>query len=243
MENMDAGRGQEVTQVTGGFDPESPDFKEVQRGAETYSIVLMKFLHGKETRDLVMDILKSSDEPFDTVPEAVNKINDIASKTAEQGGQKISQDVQLASSVFLFNDIVELGKAAGIFQVPEEEMTELYQDCIEIHIQKGLKDGSIDPIQLQLDTEELMTEHQKAGGMGLAEFSGTPQELSQAQMTEQYAQDQVRNAEAKGLDKKTKDKAQAMGKMQQGPAQQALQQPGGQPQAPQAQPQPQQGVA
>jgi len=130
MENQDAGRGQEVTQVTGGFDPESPDFKEVQRGAETYSIVLMKFLHGPKTRDMIMDILKSSQEPFDTVPEAMNKLNDIASKTAEQGCQNISQDVQLAASVFLFSDLVDLGEAAGIFQVPEEERIELYQDCL-----------------------------------------------------------------------------------------------------------------
>jgi len=233
MENQDAGRGQEVTQVTGGFDPESPDFKEVQRGAETYSIVLMKFLHGPQTRDLVMDILKSSKEPFDTVPEAMNKLNEMAAKTAEQGGQEISQDVQLAASVFLFSDIVDLGEAAGIFQVPEEERIELYQDCLELHVQKGLKDGSIDPIQLQLDTEELLTEQQKAGGMGLAEFSGTPTELSQAQMTEQYAKGEVRKADAGRLDQETKEKAQALPK---GPPQQ----PQGPPQ--QVPGQPQQGV-
>jgi len=226
MENEDAGRGQEVTQVTGGFDPESPDFKEVQRAAETYSIILMKFLHGKGTRDMVMDILKSSEEPFDTVPEAMMKINDIAAKTVEQGGQEISQDVQLAASVFLFRDIVELGQAAGIFRVEEAELPELYQDALEMHVQKGLKDGSIDPIQLQLDTEELLTEQQKAGGMGLAEFTGTPQELSQAQMTEQYAQGQVRNAEAGRLDKETKVKAQGVEQVQQGAVQQALPQQG-----------------
>ena len=225
MENLDAGRGEEVTSMTGGFDPEGEDFKRVQQDAESFSIVLAQLLHSPETRKQSMSILEASKEPFDTVPEAMNKINDMAVQMAKEAGEEIGQDVQLAASVFLFNDLVDLGEAAGLFEVPEEEIPELYQDALQIHMEEGIKNGSIDPIQLQLDMEELLTEQQKAGGMGLAEFSGTPQELTEQQMTQSYADKEVKNSQAMALDKSTKEDAQKMGSVQQGPVQQAQGQP------------------
>lgn len=209
--------------MTGGVDENNPDIAKVKERSAKYTNVLKTLIHSPETRNDVVKTLKSNPDPFMTVPLLSNQINDMAKQQMKEGGVEVGHDVQLASSEFLIGDLLMLGEASGAFEMPsKEDMVEIFQDSMEMYIQKGLKNGSIDPIQLQLDAEKLLNDVEKDGGLMLADKTGVPRELSQAQITEQFGQQKKREALAEVADRDSKQKAMAMEQSQQGALQQQV---------------------
>ncbi|MBV5342759.1 hypothetical protein JZU68_03790, partial [bacterium] len=77
-----------------------------------------------------------------TVPQAAMTINDQAqSKITKQGG-RIDTNTMFLASQYLVSDLMEIGNTFGVFKVGQEDFKELYQDSLQMYIQRGLKDKS-----------------------------------------------------------------------------------------------------
>lgn len=177
----------------------------LQQKAENYISVLMNELHSPDTRDDVLEILKSAQDPFITVPQAAMAVNDAAAKKIERSGGKIDIQTMFLGSQYLVGDLMEIGNSFGVFQVTKDDFKDLYQDSLQLFIQRGLKDGSIDPIELQLTGEAMMTENQKIGGHYLAQQTGIPHAPQQTQVLQQFENRTKQKVLAEEADKRSKE--------------------------------------
>jgi len=149
-----------------------------------YKTILTKLMHSPKKQEVTMELL-SAGPPQISVPNAALTINQEAEMIMEKKGIKISQASKLAGSVFLVSDLIELGNASGVFgqeTVDEQEAQLIYQDTLQDYIQRGLKDKTIDPMELQQQVEPLMTQEQKAVGMKFAQGTGVPMKPTSQQV-------------------------------------------------------------
>jgi len=196
----------------------------VKQKVESYVSVLMNELHSPDTRDDIIEILKSSSDPFMTIPQAAMTVNDMAkAKISKQGG-KIDSATMFGASQYLVGDLMEIGNTFGIFQTTKEDFPELYQDSLQMYIQRGLKDKSIDPIELQNTAEKFMTENQRIGGHFMAEKQGMPYEPQSTQMMAQVESQTRTKVQAEEANKRS---LEAKAQMDQQSRQALLSQQGG----------------
>jgi hypothetical protein len=193
-----------------------PNVQKVIKEAKGYETVLMELMHGKKTRDQVIKMLKAAPDPFVTVPQAAMTINDMGVDMMKRGGAPVSVGAQLAASHFILDDLLQLGQACQAFEWNEEDLPALVEDAYQMYIERGLKDRSIDPIQLQVEAQKAMTEEQMAGGLVLG-HGKTPQQPDRRAMIEQYADGKARKATdrvgAMQAKKEAQQKQQALGQM------------------------------
>lgn len=200
-------QGGDVAKEAKGSDEPKMDAK-TQQKVDSYVAVLMKELHGKDTRDDIIGILKSSSDPFMTVPQAAISVNDMAKTKIEKGGGRVDINTQFLGSQYLVADLMEIGNSFGIFKVGQEDFKDLYQDSLQTYIERGLKNGTIDPIELQLTGEKFMTQNQKIGGHYMAQEQDMPYEPQQTQMMKQFEATTRSSVKAEELDKQSKEAKQ-----------------------------------
>jgi hypothetical protein len=161
----------------------------VEREVQAYIMGLSKMLHSKKTQPKVVQMLKSGGEPEQLVPKIALLINDQMESALSQKGQKPSLDILLGAAQFLVGDLLEMGNALGVFQVEtEEQVAPILQNTMQTYIEKGLKDGSIDPVELQQKVEPLMPPEMREKAIGIAQQQGIPMEPDQMVAMEAYAQ-------------------------------------------------------
>lgn len=176
--------------------PPEKDPKKAAGKVDHYVTVLMNELHGPETRDEVLDILKSSDDPYITIPQAALAVNDMAAMKVQQAGGRLDLNTQFQASQYLVSDLMEIGNAFGLFKVDQKDFGDLLEDSLQGYIERGLEDGSIDPIELQLTAEGFMTQNQKVGGHYLAQEHGMPYEPQQQQVIAQVERSTARRVKS-----------------------------------------------
>lgn len=141
----------------------------LEREIDVYSTAAMKMMHDKATQPAVINMLRSA--PVDqSIPATAMQINAQLEKS-----MKPKKDVVLAGSVMLVSDLFELVAAAGIApQATEDEIKGIYPDTLQKYIHEGLKNKTIDPIELQKSVEGLMSDEQKQLGSEIAGEQGLP---------------------------------------------------------------------
>lgn len=210
-------KDQEVSPVMPGADGKSdPKTAAIIKKAKGYETVLKTLLHGEKTRDEVINMLKPGGDPLFSVPQAAMAVNDMAMHTMQQGGQKPDTAVQMVASQYLVDDLLELGVASQSFQIegdPEGIKAAVIEDTYQMYIERGLDDKSIDPIQLQLEAEKVMSEEQTVGGLMMGQGQ-VPRQPNQQAVIEQYAQGKadrkVKSMEASQAKKQAKEKQAAL---------------------------------
>lgn len=167
-------------EANGEQDKMSPELK---AELQNYKTLLTKLIHSKEKRDSTLDMLKAGPAMI-SVPNAALTLNRQAEEIMNQNGIQVSINTKLAGSVYLVSDLIELGNVAAEWdtQVGEQEAKEIYQDTLQDYIDKGLKDKTIDPLDLQQRAEPLMNEQQRALGTQFAKQQGIPLEPSNQQI-------------------------------------------------------------
>jgi len=169
---------------------------QTEKEIKTYVMGLSKILHGPKTQPQVMNMLKSGDNPEKLVPQVALMINDQMEQAIQTKGKKPSLEVLIAASQFLVGDLIEMGNAAGIFQIETAEQVEpILKGTIQSYIERGLSDGSIDPVELQQKVEPMMSDEHRALGLEAAQKSGLPSAPGQLTAMEAYA----RKREQKGM--------------------------------------------
>lgn len=167
----------------------------VQKEAEAYITGLSKMLHSKETSRQVVGMLEAGD-PQVTVPETALQVNSMMEQSVKK---KPSLDVLVNAGAFLVSDLIEIGNAAGIFEITEPEQIEpILKSTMQTYIEKGLADGSIDPVELQNMAEPMMDEEHRAAGLEGAEMFGVPTEANETTAMSVYGAQQKRKGMMQG---------------------------------------------
>lgn len=141
------------------------------RQVEDITAMFMMMIHGEQTRDSVMDTLKSNPDPSKAIPLTANMLMTRVEQQAKKRRQKLPDDAKIAAAQYMVPDLAMLGNSAGIWQeqITQDQLPEMLQDTMQIYIRQGLKNKTIDPVKLQRDAEALMTDEQKSKAM---EFGG-----------------------------------------------------------------------
>lgn len=147
----------------------------LEKELQTYTTGLSELLHGKQTSPQIVDMLKNGGPPEQSIPHAVTLVNTKMADSIGDKGQRPSLEVLFGGTIFLVNDLLEMGIAANAFGPPDEDGTvNILKQSIQAQIQAGLKDGTIDPVELQEKVEPMMNEQARVDGMQVGASAGIP---------------------------------------------------------------------
>lgn len=180
---------------------------EKKQQIQVTNAALTDLIYDERTQPEIQKMLTRG-EPIQTVPMAVNtvflKFEDL---TKDKGPMPL--DVKLAAGVHAFSEVMEMGEAAGSIppDLTEQQMQPILRETIQKYIERGLKEGTLDPIELQQRVEPLMSEQESMLGSQMGKQHGVPGELQQSQsamMMSQKAQAPLKmeNAQLKEGNKK-----------------------------------------
>lgn len=159
----------------------------LEEETQAYITGLMKMLHSKDTSRNVVEML-SAGAPEKVIPQTALLINQQMEDAARSKGKPPSLEVLLNAGIYLTQDLIEIGNTAGIFEIVEEqEVGSLIQNTMQQYIEKGLKDKTIDPIELQEKIEPLMDEEHRNLAMEAGSAAGLPAKPDQMTAMEHYA--------------------------------------------------------
>lgn len=168
---------------------------EMSQQDQAYIAGLMKLLHSKKTAPMVEQMLQAG-PPEETIPKTALMVNDQMEKVV---GKMPSLDTLMYAAMYLVQDLIEIGNVGGFFKVEtEEEVQNILKVTMETYIKKGLKDGTIDPVELQQRAEKLLPEAQKASGLEYAKSSGIPTEANHNTAMTSYGSKMERQGMMKG---------------------------------------------
>lgn len=176
---------------------------ELKHKMDTYNTALMHIIHNPKTSKNVVEMLKSA-PPEQSITEVSLQLTKTVSDSFAKKGQKVEDAVKLCGAMYLISDLSEIGNTAGLWDKPVEEkdVSGLLTAVVTKYIHSGLKDKSIDPIQLQSEAEGLFNDKQKEMGNQLKNKLGLPDEPTASMGIDAYTQKkmsplQEENAELK----------------------------------------------
>ncbi len=171
----------------------------VEREINTYVTGLSNLLHSKQSQPEIVDMLKNGGPPEQSVPHVVSLVNQKMADSISEKGKRPDLEVLLAGTIFLVGDLVEMGMASGAFEEPNEDMAvQLVKDSLQVQIQAGLKDGTIDPVELQQRVEPLMNQQSSEMGIQAGSQVGTPEAPNEMTAMESYGSKRQRKGMLQG---------------------------------------------
>lgn len=180
IENMEpqAQQGSGIAKVAAQMKGKQEVDPKTQQEMDKYVASLMYVMHNPKTNKNVVDMLGSG-PPEQSIPSTALYINDTVEKTFSKKTQSpVKDEVKLHGAMYLASDLAQLGNAAGIWdtQVDDQKVPVLFQKIVSKYIHKGIKEGTLDPIKLQADTEPLLNDEQRSIGSQLQGKLGLPNE-------------------------------------------------------------------
>jgi hypothetical protein len=161
---------------------------------QAYIDALVKLMHSKQTAPKVEDMLESG-PPERSIPETALMINNMMEQEARKGGKPPTLEVLFQAGIVVVSDLIEIGNAKGIFNIQEEgDVALLLQNTMQKYVEKGLAEGTIDPIELQQKAEAMMTPEDREAGREMAQSAGLPVEPNEHTAMEVYATKKMRGA-------------------------------------------------
>lgn len=165
---------------------------------EAYILGLSKMLHSKETSGKVVEMLRSG-PPEKMIPHTALLINQQMEDTVRAKGKNPTLETLLAAGQFMVGDLIEIGNAAGIFQLEtEEQIAPIVKETFQKYIEAGLKNHTIDPIELQQKVEPLMPEEHRQLGLEAAKRTGIPEKPDESTAMEMYAMQRMQKGALRG---------------------------------------------
>ena len=165
-------------------------------------------------------MLKSA-PPDQTIPATAVKLvmeaDGIVSKNKE-----MSTEGKIAGLIYAVMDLSQMTNAMGLTQYQEKDLQPIFHSAFQQVIESGLADGSIDPIELQAMTEEILPPQMKQLGMSMAKELGLPEKPDEKMAYKRVTDQKVRplQQENESLKKQLSAlKPPAQGQQQGGPQQ------------------------
>jgi len=159
---------------------------------KTITAAMTDMLYNPKTKGAVQKML-SNGPPEMTVPNTVLTVFKRFEDTMAQKNGPMSLDMKLPVGVSLFSEVMELGKAMQVIpaSMTMESSGPLLKKTMQDYVQAGLKDKSIDPIELQQKVEPLLTENDRSRGLQMANEGGVPAQLNNQQVNAGMMQKQM----------------------------------------------------
>jgi hypothetical protein len=195
----------------GGIDPAK------KKQVEDTTAMFMELIHGKDTRDSVLKMLKSQPDPFKAIPLTANNLMVRVEAQTKKRKLRIPEDVKIAAAQYIVMDLANLGNKANLWEtkVQQDNIGPILRDTMQAYIHKGIRDKTIDPVQLQEEAEKLMSPEQKAISMQMG-GGQLPPKPTATMAARQHTQGAVDKEKDKNM------QLQAQTKAVQGAPQQAL---------------------
>lgn len=171
----------------------------LKKKVTAYNAGISQMLHNPKTRNGVYEMLKGGQPEVD-IPKAAIAVNKQMEKAVSKEG-KPSLTVLLQGGLFTVGELIDIGHAGGFFQLEEQDVGLILQDTIQQYIETGLKDKSIDPVELQEAVEPLLNEEQRGIGAQVGQQAGMDERPGTSAAMEKYAGQQVARAEKRFSDK------------------------------------------
>lgn len=171
---------------------------ELQKKMDSYIASLMHVIHNPKTADGILEMLGAA-PPAESIPHTALYVNDAVEKVFGKKNAQVEDSVKIAGAMYLVSDLSELGNAANVWKgqkVPEQEVPKILQKTMSQYIHKGIREGSIDPIQLQSDTEPLLNDKQRQVGSTLQQKLGLPGEPTASMGIDAYTKKKTAPLEA-----------------------------------------------
>lgn len=183
---------QEESKVASGVLSGDPEQK-MNKQQEAYVGALVRVLHDKQTSPMVQEMLKAG-PPEQTIPRITMEVNDMMQQTiARKGGQSADLETTFLGGAYVVSDLIEIGNAGGFFEVSDEDQVkEILQTTIQTYVERGLKDGSIDPVELQAITEPLLQDSDREEGIAYAKKEGLSMQADENVAMEAFGQKKYR---------------------------------------------------
>lgn len=129
-----------------------------------------------KTQDAILQSLQSGQNPIQSIAITANLIhNRLASSMEQDGKEKMTEITMCLGAAHLVSELIVLGEAAGLFKLSNVEQNEAFRQTVMKYFADGLKNGSINPIELQKSIEPLMNKEQrKFGEQNMQDIMKTP---------------------------------------------------------------------
>lgn len=169
-----------------------------QKQVDNYSSLLTSIIHAPDSTEYVVEGLQGN--PKVTVPTMAIAINKQAEQVADNSKNRIPLKAKFISSIYLVKELINLGNMSKAFEQPvqnQEEFSALYKLSLQQYIQAGIKEKTIDPVELQAAVEPLLDDNQRAVGNEIAQTAGMASEPTIEMAANTLADRKARNASAK----------------------------------------------
>jgi len=163
----------------------------------------MHMIHNEQTTKDIQEMLSSA-PPEQSIPEVVLQLNTMVEESFnKQGG--VEDEVKVAGGLYAVSDLAELGNAAGLWdqQLNENDIISIFEKTASKYIEKGLADGTIDPIQLQRDTEPLLPPEVREKATLIQKELGLPDEPTANMGIDRLVQDKTKPLQAENQELKS----------------------------------------
>lgn len=150
---------------------------------QTMQAMMTDMIYHQDSKSSIQSMLTKGD-PGHTIPATVNTVfMKFEDMTKEKLGD-MPLDMKLAGGVHLFSEIMELAEAQGVIpeDLPEAQIQPLLKNTIQQYVQRGLKEKTIDPIDLQKRIEPMLSQQEREVGAHMADATGTPVDVTEGQM-------------------------------------------------------------
>lgn len=163
---------------------------------ETVTAMMMKLIHSKESSQAAIGMLKADPDPAKAIPIAANRLLGVVEKKFKQRRSTIPNDVKVASIQYAVADLALLGNKAKLWdrEVTKEELGPILKDTMQQYIQRGIKSGDINPVELQREVEPLMSDEQKAVANKYGQEAGIAPKPTATMAAEDYKNKEVQKA-------------------------------------------------
>lgn len=132
---------------------------------EAYKDNATKIVFSEDSQAAVLQQLQSGGNPADSISNTAFVLHKRLEGSMAEQGEKMTEVTLALGAAHLVSELVVLAEAAGLYTIPNEDRLEAYKLSVSKYFEAGLKDGSIDPVELQKSIEPLMSREQREYGM------------------------------------------------------------------------------
>jgi len=135
-----------------------------QMQIDAYSDNATLVVFSEQSQPAILQSLQAGENPIDSVAKTANLIHKRLQSSLEKEGEKMTEITMCLGAAHLVAELIVLAEAAKLFTLENKDRLEAYRHTLMQYFAAGLKDGSIDPVELQKTIEPLMSDEQRAFG-------------------------------------------------------------------------------
>jgi hypothetical protein len=143
-----------------------------QAQIDAYSDNATIAVFSEESQPGILQMLQSDKEPIASVANTAFAVHKQLETMLVGTGEKMTEVTMALGAAHLVSELIVLAEAANLYTLTSEQRLEAYRHSVMKYFETGLKDGSIDPVELQKTIEPLMTDEQRQYGLEQMEQSG-----------------------------------------------------------------------